>query len=132
MQTFSWHPPPHGKHKLKFDGAVFYLLNISGVGADEGADERGDMIMAMSKPEDGVNEVDEIEALAALRGFQMLISRAISNLILEDNALSIVEAPLVSDSVLSTCYAPLICEIKSLLSNCPILRLLVFRPIMQD
>eukprot|EP00268_Persea_americana_P015628 TRINITY_DN1729_c0_g1_i3.p1 TRINITY_DN1729_c0_g1~~TRINITY_DN1729_c0_g1_i3.p1 ORF type:complete len:102 (-),score=19.59 TRINITY_DN1729_c0_g1_i3:758-1063(-) len=63
-----WKPPPVGVLKLNVDGAMFDKLNKAGVEAVLG-DEKGNVIMATRKIENGVDGADDIEGLLALRAF---------------------------------------------------------------
>ncbi|KAF5472052.1 hypothetical protein F2P56_008799 [Juglans regia] len=105
-----WQPPPSGQLKLNFDGAIFYQELKSEVGAVL-RDDKESMIMAMSRLEEGILLVEDVEAIAALRALQF-----ISHLILEGDSLFIVEA-IQSTSIVEFSYSLIIREIKLLLSQ---------------
>ncbi|XXG80166.1 hypothetical protein AAC387_Pa09g1097 [Persea americana] len=71
-KALRWKPPPSGVFKLNMDGAMFAKIQKAGVGAIV-KDEAGNVIMAMSKLESGVDSADDIEAIAALRAVQMVL-----------------------------------------------------------
>ncbi|KAF5475513.1 hypothetical protein F2P56_007313 [Juglans regia] len=110
-----WQPPPSGQLKLNFDGAIFYQELKSGVGAVL-RDDKGSMIMAMSRLEEGILLVEDVEAIAALRALQFISHLGISHLILEGDSLIVVEA-IQSTSIVEFSYSPTIREIKLLLSQ---------------
>lgn len=72
--------PPVGVCKLNFDGTVFYHLNLSG-GGDVLQNDKGEVIMAMCRTEESIYEVEEIEALDALRSLQLISHMGITDLI---------------------------------------------------
>ncbi|XXG86241.1 hypothetical protein AAC387_Pa11g1173 [Persea americana] len=73
MEALHWHPPPTGVVKLNVDGVIFENVQKAGVGAVL-RDEKGNVIMALSKIETWVAKADDIEAVAALRGLQMVLT----------------------------------------------------------
>ncbi|KAG6726200.1 hypothetical protein I3842_02G069700 [Carya illinoinensis] len=79
VRDLSWKPPPEGKFKLNFCGALIRSSSTAGIG-DILRDVKGDIIMAMRRKEVGVFEVDDIEALAALRELQLIFRLGISSL----------------------------------------------------
>ncbi|KAG7960287.1 hypothetical protein I3843_10G116000 [Carya illinoinensis] len=91
ISSLHWSPPPCGAFKLNVDGAIFDSLNISGVGAIL-QDDMGSLVMALSRKELSIHVVEDIEALAALRGLQLISHMGISHLILEEDSLAMVEA----------------------------------------
>lgn len=64
----SWKPPPQGKIKLNFLGALFPSFGTAGLGVIV-RDDRGEVLLALCRKEVGVLEVDDVEAMAALRGY---------------------------------------------------------------
>lgn len=77
--------------------------------------ERGDLIMAISRKGYDLYAMEDIEALVALRGLQMVLHLGILDLILEGGSVLIVEA-IHSNQAQFSNYNPLITEIQSLLS----------------
>ncbi|XP_042939604.1 uncharacterized protein LOC122274655 [Carya illinoinensis] len=111
----SWNPTPCGKWKLNFDGTVLYSLHHYEVGAIL-RNEKGDMIMAMARKEDEIYAVDDIDALVALQGLQMIYHIGISYLILEGDSLIIMEA-IHSNEEQQFSYSLLLRKISILLSS---------------
>lgn len=72
MRRF-WKPPLAGVFKFYVDGALFNNLQEAGVGAVL-RDEMRNVIMAMSKIDNEVDDADDIEALATLRALQLILS----------------------------------------------------------
>ena len=72
-------------------GQMFDKIQKAGVGAIL-RDEKRNVIMAMSKIENGVHEADDIEAFAALRALQMTCYNGVSNIILESDSMWVVDA----------------------------------------
>ncbi|KAF5464321.1 hypothetical protein F2P56_014405 [Juglans regia] len=113
ISTLCWLPPPCGSFKLNVDGVIFKALNCSGVGTVL-RDEKGCMVLAMSRRELGIHEVEDIEALAALRGLQLISHLGISHLILEGDSLAVMEAICSRGEILDRCSI-LIHEVKKML-----------------
>ncbi|XXG53903.1 hypothetical protein AAC387_Pa03g1920 [Persea americana] len=85
------HSPPLGVVKRNVDGATIKDVQKAGVGAIL-RDEKCNVIMALSRIEDGVAEADDIGAVAALRGLQMDCSIGVHDIILEGDSLWMIDA----------------------------------------
>lgn len=84
-------------------------------------DHNGAIVFAMSRKEVRIFEVDDIEALSALRGLQMILHLGFFGLILEGNSLTVIEA-LNSRASNFSKQGSLIIEIQSLLQRFKIMR----------
>ncbi|XXG80046.1 hypothetical protein AAC387_Pa09g0995 [Persea americana] len=114
-KAFQWKPPPSSIFKLNVDGAVFAKIQKAGVGAIF-RDKVGNVIMAMTKLESGVDSADDIEAIAALKALQMVLHIGVSSIILEGVSMWVVEALKSSGTNMSR-QGPLFEEIKGLLNH---------------
>ncbi|XP_035551024.1 uncharacterized protein LOC118349636 [Juglans regia] len=85
-QHLKWKPPPTDVLKLNIDGAMFVDLRRTGVGFLL-RDAKGELIVATSKAEFDVENLETIELLAVFRGIQLCASRGIPNLIVESYSL---------------------------------------------
>ncbi|XXG47023.1 hypothetical protein AAC387_Pa02g1736 [Persea americana] len=94
---------------------MFAKIQKAGVGAVL-IDEVGNVIMAMSKLESGVDSANYIEAITALRALQMVLYIGVSSIILGGDSMSVVEA-LKSSSTNMSRQGPLFEEIKWLLNH---------------
>lgn len=72
-------PPLQGKVKINFNNALFWSSDHTVIFRDD----KGDVLLAWSWKKYGVFKVDDIEALAALRGLQIILHLGVSNLILK-------------------------------------------------
>lgn len=67
-------------------GALFDKIQKAGVGAIL-RDEVGNVIMAMSKIENGVDSANDIEAVVAIRALQMVFHSGVGSIILEGDSM---------------------------------------------
>ncbi|CAI9785388.1 unnamed protein product [Fraxinus pennsylvanica] len=109
---FKWKPPDFNFLKLNVDGATFKELDKAGIGAVL-RDHSGQVIMAMSKIENSVEESEVIELLAIFRGMQFCANMGIHNLTVESDSKLVIEA-LQTDSMLNSSLGVLYHEGKRL------------------
>ncbi|XP_041004026.1 uncharacterized protein LOC121249385 [Juglans microcarpa x Juglans regia] len=96
-----WRAPPPGFCKLNVYAALFFNLQKAGVGAVL-RDEKGNVLMAVSKSEHELHEPASVELLAMLRGLQFSLHLGISKVVLESDCLLMVEALAASEDSLSS------------------------------
>lgn len=108
-KVLSWQPLRVDYIKMNFDRALFGEMGNTGVGIIL-KDEKGAVLFASNRKEVGDYSVDEIEALAALRGLQMILHMGFRKLQLEGESLTIVEA-ISSQSRNFTSHGPLTTEV---------------------
>ena len=88
--VIGWKPPPNCLFKLNVDGVLFDKIHKAGVGVvlRNGV---GNVIMAMSKIKNGVDNADDIEAVAALSALQLVFHSEVSSVILEGGSMWVVD-----------------------------------------
>ncbi|XP_042972972.1 uncharacterized protein LOC122304773 [Carya illinoinensis] len=85
-----WEFPLPGVFKLNVDGATFLNQHSAGIGAIL-RDSKGEVLMAASKKEHEVRDATSIEMLAIFRGLQLTAHLGIQHLIIESDALTLVQ-----------------------------------------
>ncbi|XP_041009383.1 uncharacterized protein LOC121253437 [Juglans microcarpa x Juglans regia] len=95
--------PNHSMQKLGWSRAVL-------------RDEKGDVLMAVSKSEHELHEPASVELLAMLRGLQFILHLGISKVVLKSDYLLMVEALANSEDSLSS-QGNLLKEVRNLLSH---------------
>lgn len=94
---------------------MFDKIQKEGVGAILWG-EKGNVIMAMSKIENGVDEAYDIEALAVIRALKLTCYNGVSNIVLKGDSMWVVDALKSSGPNMSR-QDPLFGEIKDLLNR---------------
>ncbi|KAF5478189.1 hypothetical protein F2P56_004771 [Juglans regia] len=107
-----WKPPAVGSLKLNVDGAMFFDRHKAGIGAVL-RDDKGDVVLAASKIEYEVNELEDIELLAMFGGIQICANMGIRRLILESARLLMVNEVNASEASFSL-LGNLVREVKML------------------
>ncbi|XP_042962388.1 uncharacterized protein LOC122296651 [Carya illinoinensis] len=85
-----WEFSPPGVFKLNVDGATFLNQHNAGIGAIL-RDSKGEVLMAASKKEHEIRNATSIEMLAIFRGLQLTAHLGIQHLIIESDALNLVQ-----------------------------------------
>ncbi|XP_041009359.1 uncharacterized protein LOC121253410 [Juglans microcarpa x Juglans regia] len=85
-----WGFPPLGVFKLNVDGAIFQNQHSAGIGVVL-RDCKGEVLMAASKKEPAIRDATSIERLAIFRGLQLTAHLGIKHLIIESDALTLVQ-----------------------------------------
>ncbi|KAF5475865.1 hypothetical protein F2P56_007627 [Juglans regia] len=85
-----WEYPPRGVFKLNVDRAIFQNQHNAGIGAIL-RDCKGEVLMAVSKKEREVSDATGIKMLAIFRGLQLSVHLGIHHLVVESDALTLVE-----------------------------------------
>lgn len=75
--------------KLTVDGALFMDFQVIGVGPIL-RDHQGDVLLATSIKEQGIQDPETIEMLVVLRGLQTCLTLGLSNVIIESDCQFIV------------------------------------------
>ncbi|XP_042939486.1 uncharacterized protein LOC122274515 [Carya illinoinensis] len=114
-KTGCWQVPPHGFYKLNVDAALFFDLKKAGVGGVL-RDERGEMVLAMSKAEHELHDPESVELVAILRGLQFILQLGIRKIVLESDSLLMVEALKANQDSLSL-QGNMLKEVKNMM-NC--------------
>lgn len=87
----SWSPPPVNVFKINFDGAVFESQCSAGVGAVI-RNSAGEVMATMVNKVAGVVNSEYIEALAAIQALDVAIDIGYQEVILEGDALRVIQA----------------------------------------
>lgn len=110
-----WHPPPEGIVKVNFDGALAPGRRKAGIGVVS-RDHKGELMMTMSKEVKDVVDSEIIETVAAKEAIDLALMSGFHSIILEGDALSVINAINSKD----TNYSPigvLILEIQQRLGS---------------
>ena len=90
-ENVKWVPPPQGWFKVNVDGAIFKETNKAGIGVVV-CDSQGWVLAALSEKVDGVQDAEDIEALAIRRAIRFAIQTSFNCVIIESDSLSVVKA----------------------------------------
>lgn len=86
-----WKPPKRGYVKLNVDGVLFFCLQVIGIGAIL-RDSKGDLLLAASIKECGIQDPKTIELVTLLRGLQVCIHLSFPQILIEFNYQMVVQA----------------------------------------
>lgn len=90
LRTF-WSVPESGVYKINFDGALSSVTRCGGVGAVI-CNNNGDFMVAMIAKVDGAIDSMYIEAVAVLKALDVALSIGLDRVILEGDALGVIQA----------------------------------------
>ncbi|XP_042958214.1 uncharacterized protein LOC122293826 [Carya illinoinensis] len=107
---YRWKAPQPKMLKLNVDGAIFSELGRIGTGAIL-RDNLGRVLLAASTAERAVEDPEQIELLALLRGLQFCAGMGINKIEVESDCLLVIEA-LQQDSMSNSTFGDLYSEIK--------------------
>lgn len=91
LKNRQWLPPPQGVLKLNLDGAIFVETGKTSVECVL-HDEKWDILMVATSPEQLLHTPFDIEFLAMFRGIQLCLNMGIGKLLVESDCLLAVKA----------------------------------------
>lgn len=95
-----WSPLDEGWYKINFDRAFSVGDRVGGAGAVI-RNERGEFMVAMTSSIPGAGSSDHVEAMAGLMALDVALSIGLNRIVLEGDAIRIIQAILSTDEDLS-------------------------------